>query len=150
MKRASSQTTSKHCTFGMWAVLVFIASLLSSGAPAMAQDRSLRVERVLSCKASQLAVSIPPPGPKTAGVVMQGAIFALWVTNRGTLCSVKGYPPFVRALVRQGQETGVQPSQRRKDCRRRPIRGRPGRLETRLLGCQSCGLCRWVASCSVR
>jgi hypothetical protein len=76
-------------------------SLLSATTPGTTQDQTLAVVRVAPCQAAQLTVSIPPPGPKTAGVVMQGAVFALWVTNRATTCWVRGYPRFT-ALVSAG------------------------------------------------
>jgi hypothetical protein len=103
MRPGSSQTKSKHRTFGILAAPAFMALLLSSGVPAMAQDHPFGFERAVSCKASQLAVSIPPPGQKTAGVVMQGAVFALWVTNRATLCSLKGYPRLSALVSAKGK-----------------------------------------------
>jgi hypothetical protein len=106
MKQAPvpSQAKSKHLIFRMWGPLVLVASLLSVGTSPRAQHQPLGVQRVISCKSSQLAVSIPPPGPKTAGVVMQGAVFALWVTNRGTVCSVRGYPRLTAIISASGKK----------------------------------------------
>ncbi len=98
-----SQRKSKYLMFVTSAAMALMVSLLTTRAPATAEDQALRVDRVAPCRASQLVVSIPPPGPKTSGVMMQGAVFALWVTNRGTACSVKGYPRLTALVAADGK-----------------------------------------------
>jgi hypothetical protein len=83
------------------AAVPLLVSLLPSVGFSFGTTRLPGAARVPICSADQLALTIPPAGPKTSATVMQGAVFALWVTNRGQICSVKGYPR-LSALVSAG------------------------------------------------
>jgi hypothetical protein len=45
-----------------------------------------------ACKPNQFSVTLPREGPKTAGVIMQGSVYAVWLLNRGPTCALRGYP----------------------------------------------------------
>jgi hypothetical protein len=80
---------------------VLAGSLLQAPVVGSAARLALGGEAVPKCEPSQLDASLPAAGPKTAGTMMQGAVVALWVTNQGGACAIKGYP-VLSALISAG------------------------------------------------